>query len=241
MYENYSEIMDNKKIIIAIDGYSSTGKSTFAKVIAREMGYIYVDTGAMYRAVTLYAMQHNLINANGTINTNQLISEIPQIKIEFKYNVDKGSSDTYLNGINVEDKIRTIEVSQHVSAISTIPQVREAMVQQQQLMGKNKGLVMDGRDIGTVVFPNAELKLFMTADTKVRALRRYNELIAKGDKVTLEEIEQNILQRDYQDSNRATSPLRQADDAIVLDNSNMTPQQQIEWFKQKLSNFNLKA
>lgn len=222
--------MNNNKIIIAIDGYSSTGKSTFAKKIARRLGYIYIDTGAMYRSVTLYAMQNGMIDEQANIDKATMIRSLPNIHIEFKFNESKGISDTYLNGNNVEQQIRSIEVSQHVSAISTIPEVREEMVRQQQLMGKDKGLVMDGRDIGTVVFPAAELKIFMTADPKVRAQRRYDELIAKGDKVTLDEIEQNILQRDYTDSNRQTSPLRKADDAIVLDNSNMTPEEQLKWF-----------
>ena len=222
--------MNNNKIIIAIDGYSSTGKSTFAKNIARRLGYIYIDTGAMYRSVTLYAMQNGMIDEQANIDKATMIRSLPNIHIEFKFNESKGISDTYLNGNNVEQQIRSIEVSQHVSAISTIPEVREEMVRQQQLMGKDKGLVMDGRDIGTVVFPAAELKIFMTADPKVRAQRRYDELIAKGDKVTLDEIEQNILQRDYTDSNRQTSPLRKADDAIVLDNSNMTPEEQLKWF-----------
>ena len=231
--------MENKKIIIAVDGYSSTGKSTFAKVIARELGYIYVDTGAMYRAVTLYVMQNGMINALGNIDVDNLVKHLPDIHIEFRFNAAKGGSDTYLNGNNVEDTIRTIEVSQHVSKVSAIPQVREAMVSQQQAMGRDRGLVMDGRDIGTVVFPDAEIKLFMTADPKIRAKRRYDELIAKGEKVTLEEIEQNVIQRDYEDSNRAVSPLRKADDAIVLDNSSMTPQEQLEWFNQLLKDKNV--
>ena len=201
-----------------------------AKKIARRLGYIYIDTGAMYRSVTLYAMQNGMIDEQANIDKATMIRSLPNIHIEFKFNESKGISDTYLNGNNVEQQIRSIEVSQHVSAISTIPEVREEMVRQQQLMGKDKGLVMDGRDIGTVVFPAAELKIFMTADPKVRAQRRYDELIAKGDKVTLDEIEQNILQRDYTDSNRQTSPLRKADDAIVLDNSNMTPEEQLKWF-----------
>ncbi|MDR1056056.1 MAG: (d)CMP kinase [Prevotellaceae bacterium] len=228
--------MKAKKIIIAIDGYSSTGKSSFAKAIARELGYIYVDTGAMYRAVTWYAMQQRLIYTDGTVNSDVLIKQLPLINIDFRFNADKGVSDTYVNGENVEQKIRNIKVSQYVSRISAIPQVREEMVRQQQLMGKNKGLVMDGRDIGTVVFPNAELKLFMTADPKVRAMRRYNELTAKGEKVTPKEIEQNIIQRDYEDSNRITSPLRKADDAIELDNSNMTQEKQMEWFRKLIEN-----
>ena len=227
--------MDNNKIIIAIDGHSSTGKSSFAKTIARELEYIYVDTGAMYRAVTLYAIQMGLIDLNGDINTDKLIELLPQINIEFKFNKENESSNTYLNGKNVEKEIRTIIVSQSVSKISAIPQVREKMVSMQQAMGKNKGLVMDGRDIGTVVFPDAELKLFMTADTKIRAMRRYKELVESGNDVTLDEIEQNIIQRDYEDSNRATSPLRKADDAIILDNSHMTLQEQQVWLKQLIT------
>lgn len=229
--------MNNKKIIIAIDGYSSTGKSTFAKVIARQLGYIYVDTGAMYRTVTLYAMRNGLISADGVINNDKLIEALPKINIEFRFNTAKGNSDTYLNGECVESAIRSIEVSQKVSPISAIPQVREQMVRQQQIMGSNKGLVMDGRDIGTVVFPQAEIKLFMTADVKVRAKRRYDELKAKGDKVTLHEIEENIAQRDYTDTHRAVSPLVKANDAIVLDNSNMTPEQQLDWFNGVLKNY----
>ena len=223
--------MDKKKIIIAIDGYSSTGKSSFAKAIARKLGYIYVDTGAMYRAVTLYAIQNGFIATDGSVDNTGLISKLQDIHIEFKVNNDKGVSDTYLNGVHVENEIRNISVAQHVSAVSAIAQVREEMVHQQQIMGKSRGLVMDGRDIGTVVFPDAELKIFMTADPKVRAKRRYDELTAKGETVTLDEIEQNIRQRDYDDSHRATSPLRKADDAITLDNSYMTPEEQMLWFE----------
>lgn len=220
----------SKKLIIAIDGYSSTGKSTFAKTIAKRLGYLFVDTGAMYRAVTLYALQQGLIDEKGNVNTQQIINQLNNINIRFSYNSSKGSSDTMLNGVNVEEAIRTMEVSQYVSPVSAIPEVRKQMVHQQQEMGKEGGLVMDGRDIGTVVFPNADLKLFMTADPKVRAERRYKELAAKGEKITLKEIEENIRQRDYEDSHRTTSPLRKADDAIELDNSHMTPDEQLVWF-----------
>ncbi len=222
--------MTQTKITIAIDGYSSTGKSSFAKAIAKRLGYIYVDTGAMYRAVTLYCIDNGLIGKDGFPDTEEIIRRLPEIKIAFAYNNEIGRSETMLNGVNVEADIRGIEVSQYVSAISAIPEVRVQMVALQQEMGKHGGIVMDGRDIGTVVFPNAEFKIFMTADPKVRARRRFKELEAKGENISLEEIEENIRHRDYEDSHRATSPLRQAEDAVVLDNSNMIPEEQLVWF-----------
>lgn len=218
-----------KKIIIAIDGFSSCGKSTMAKALARRIGYIYVDTGAMYRAVTLYAMRQKLIKADGTVDEPNLVEQLPQIKITFKLNAATKAPDTYLNGECVERLIRTLDVSKHVSAVAAIPAVRHAMVEQQQAMGKDKGLVMDGRDIGTTVFPNAELKIFVTASADTRAQRRYDELKAKGMPANLEEIKQNVEQRDYIDTHREVSPLKQAPDAVVLDNSNLTIHQQDEW------------
>jgi cytidylate kinase len=218
------------KIIIAIDGHSSTGKSSFAKAIAHQLNYIYVDTGAMYRAVTLYGLQHKIITSNGQINAETLIAALPDIQISFR-NID-GQNNTFLNGINVEREIREIEVSQQVSAVSAVAGVRKHLVYLQQQMGKDKGIVMDGRDIGTVVFPQAELKIFMTANPRVRAERRYNELIAKGSKVSFDEILENVIQRDHDDESRSVTPLRKADDAILLDNSLMTPEEQMEWVQQ---------
>lgn len=224
---NKSE-MTNRKIIVAIDGHSSCGKSTIAKAVAAQFGYIFIDSGAMYRAVTLYVLRHHLIEG-GEVKRNDLVSALPQIKIEFRYNPDKQISDTWLNGENVEDEIRQLPVSQHVSQVAAISEVRRAMVQLQHEMGKNKGIVMDGRDIGTVVFPEAELKLFVTASAKIRAQRRFDELTAKGEKVSYEEILQNVKERDRIDSTREVSPLRKADDALVLDNSNLTREEQLEW------------
>jgi cytidylate kinase len=218
-----------KKITIAIDGHSSCGKSTMAKDLARELGYVYVDTGAMYRSVTLYALRHQLFNNDGTIKTAELESEMPNIQISFKFNPQTGRPDTYLNGERVEDEIRSLEVSNHVSPIATIAFVRKAMVEQQQQMGRDKGVVMDGRDIGTVVFPDAELKIFVTASAEVRAQRRYDELKAKGMPADFEDILKNVQERDYIDSHREVSPLRKADDAIELDNSNMTIAEQKAW------------
>ena len=221
----------NKKIIIAIDGYSSTGKSTIAKAIAKRLNYIYVDTGAMYRAVTLYCIQHNLIDDSGKIS-EKLKDLLSDIKIEFRKNGE--IADTYLNGVNVEHEIRSIEIANKVSIVSAVSEVRELLVKQQQLIGTSKGVVMDGRDIGTVVFPNAELKVFMTASPEIRAQRRFLELEKKGDKVTFEEVKKNIEERDYIDTHRDISPLRQAEDAIVLDNSHMTPDEQVEWLYKKV-------
>ncbi|HJC17718.1 (d)CMP kinase [uncultured Alistipes sp.] len=222
-----------QKIIIAVDGFSSCGKSTFAKAIARRLGYIFIDTGAMYRAVTLYALEHGAIRS-GIVDEEAVVRLLDQIAITFRFNPDRGASDIYVNGDLAEGKIRTIEVSNCVSRVSAIPEVRSKLVAMQQEMGRRKGVVMDGRDIGTVVFPHAEMKLFMTADPHVRALRRYDELRAKGDDVSLEQIEENVRSRDKADMSRAVSPLRQADDAIVLDNSHMTVDEQMEWFMEQL-------
>lgn len=218
-----------KKITIAIDGFSSCGKSTMAKDLAKEIGYIYVDTGAMYRSVTLFALRHNLFNADGTIREEELKEQMKDINISFQLNKTTGRPDTYLNGENVENAIRTMEVSSHVSSIATLAFVREALVAQQQRMGAEKGIVMDGRDIGTVVFPKAELKIFVTASAEVRAQRRYDELKAKGMDADYADILKNVEERDYIDSHRATSPLRKADDAIELDNSNLTIAEQKKW------------
>ena len=217
-----------KKITIAIDGHSSCGKSTMAKDRAREVGYVYVDTGAMYRSVTLFALRNGLFTADG-IDEETLRQRMPEIKISFKFNAETGRPDTYLNGELVEQEIRTMEVSNHVSPIATLGFVREAMVAQQQQMGKDKGVVMDGRDIGTVVFPDAELKVFVTASAEVRAQRRYDELKGKGMEADYDEILKNVQERDYIDSHREVSPLKKADDAIELDNSNMTIAEQKQW------------
>lgn len=227
-----------KKITIAIDGHSSCGKSTMAKDLAREVGYVYVDTGAMYRSVTLYALRHNLFNADGSVKTAELEQQMPQIQISFKFNAETGSPDTYLNGECVEKEIRSLEVSNHVSPIAAVGFVRTAMVAQQQKMGKDKGVVMDGRDIGTTVFPDAELKIFVTASAEVRAQRRFDELKAKGMPADFDDILKNVQERDYIDSHREVSPLRKADDAIELDNSYMTIPEQKQWlmdrFKEKI-------
>lgn len=218
-----------KKITIAIDGHSSCGKSTMAKDLARQMGYVYIDTGAMYRSVTLYAMQNGMIDPQGNIDTQRLQAAMPDIHITFRYNPQRGRPDTYLNGKLVEDDIRTMQVSNHVSPIATLGFVRQAMVQQQRQMGQQGGVILDGRDIGTVVFPNAELKIFVTASPEIRAKRRYDELTAKGQTVDYQEILRNVQERDYIDSHREISPLTQAPDAIVLDNSDMTIPQQQAW------------
>ena len=221
-----------KKITIAIDGHSSCGKSTMAKDLARRIGYVYIDTGAMYRAVTLFAMRHNLI-ANGQVDAAKLQEEMGNIHISLRLNPETQRPDTYLNGECVEREIRTMEVSRHVSLIAALPFVRSAMVEMQREMGKEKGVVMDGRDIGTVVFPHAELKLFVTASAEVRAQRRYDELTAKGEKCNYEEILENVKERDRIDSTRETSPLRQAEDAIVLDNTHMTIPEQENWLMEE--------
>ena len=223
-----------KKITIAIDGHSSCGKSTMAKDLAREVGYVYVDTGAMYRSVTLYALRNGLFTNEG-IKEAELRQQMPNIQISFKFNPETGRPDTYLNGELVEQDIRTMEVSSHVSPIATLGFVREAMVAQQQQMGKDKGVVMDGRDIGTVVFPDAELKIFVTASAEVRAQRRYDELKAKGMEADYDDILKNVQERDYIDSHREVSPLKQAPDAILLDNSQMTIAEQKEWLIQRFN------
>ena len=222
-----------KKITIAIDGHSSCGKSTMAKDLARRVGYIYVDTGAMYRSVTLYALRNGLFNEDGSIKTCELEQQMPQIRITFQLNPETGRPDTYLNGECVEQTIRSLEVSNHVSPIAALPFVRTAMVAQQQAMGQDGGIVMDGRDIGTVVFPHAELKVFVTASAQVRAQRRYDELQQKGMPADYDDILRNVQERDYIDSHREVSPLRQADDALLLDNSHMTIPEQNEWLMQR--------
>ena len=224
-----------KKIVIAIDGYSSCGKSTMAKDLAREVGYIYVDTGAMYRAVTLFAMRNGVFDAEGNIDEARLKALLPDVKLTFKLNSETKLPEVCLNGECVERNIRTLEVSQHVSPIAAQPFVREKLVEQQQAMGKEKGIVMDGRDIGTVVFPDAELKIFVTASAEIRAQRRFKELEAKGMPANFDEILQNVEQRDYIDTHRETSPLRQADDALVLDNSHLTIADQKVWLMEKFN------
>ena len=219
-----------KKIIIAIDGHSSSGKSTMAKDLAREIGYIYIDTGAMYRAVTLYCLRKGYIQGD-TIQEEALKADLDQMDISFRYNAETGRPDTYLNGEKVEKEIRSMEVADKVSLIAALGFVRRAMVAKQQEMGKAKGIVMDGRDIGTVVFPDAELKVFVTASPEVRARRRLEELQAKGEQTTYEEVLANVKKRDYIDSTREESPLRQAPDALVLDNSEMTIPEQKKWLR----------
>lgn len=223
-----------KKITIAIDGFSSCGKSTMAKELAKKIGYIYVDTGAMYRSVTLFAMRHGLFNADGSVKTDALKQQMSNIDITFKFNEKAGRPDTYLNGECVEEAIRTLEVSNHVSPIAAIPFVRAAMVARQQRMGKDKGIVMDGRDIGTTVFPEAELKVFVTASAEVRAQRRYDELKEKGIPADFDDILKNVQERDYIDSHREVSPLRKAADAIELDNSHMTIPEQNDWLMRQV-------
>ena len=220
-----------KKITIAIDGHSSCGKSTMAKDLAREVGYVYVDTGAMYRSVTLYALRNGLFNADGSIKEDELKARMADIRIDQQL-VD-GKTVTFLNGEDVERDIRTLEVSNHVSPIATLAFVRTALVAQQQRMGAEGGIVMDGRDIGTVVFPHAELKIFVTASAEVRAQRRYDELKQKGMPADYQDILKNVQERDYIDSHREVSPLRQADDALLLDNSNMTIAQQKQWLMER--------
>ena len=223
-----------KKITIAIDGFSSCGKSTMAKDLAKKLGYVYVDTGAMYRAVTLYAMRNGLFNADGSIKTADLERQMNKINITFKLNKRAERPDTYLNNELVENDIRTLEVSNHVSQIAAVPFIREAMVAQQQRMGKDKGVVMDGRDIGTTVFPEAELKVFVTASAEVRAQRRYDELKEKGMPADFNDILKNVQERDYIDSHREVSPLRKAPDAIELDNSHMTIAEQSAWLMEQV-------
>ena len=221
------------KIIIAIDGHSSCGKSTMAKALAQQVGYIYVDSGAMYRAVTLFALRHQLFNADGSVQAETLQARMSDVKVHFKLDPDTHLPVTYLNEERVEDEIRTLEVSQHVSPIAALPFVREAMTAAQQAMGEEKGIVMDGRDIGTAVFPHAELKIFVTASAEVRAQRRFDELQAKGLPASYEDILKNVQERDYIDSHREVSPLRQAEDALVLDNSHLTREEQNQWLLQQ--------
>ena len=221
------------KIIIAIDGHSSCGKSTMAKALAQQVGYIYVDSGAMYRAVTLFALREQLFNADGSVQAEALQARMSDVKVHFKLDPDTNLPVTYLNEERVEDEIRTLEVSQHVSPIAALPFVREAMTAAQQALGEEKGIVMDGRDIGTAVFPHAELKIFVTASAEVRAQRRFDELQAKGLPASYEDILKNVQERDYIDSHREVSPLRQAEDALVLDNSHLTREEQNQWLLQQ--------
>ena len=224
---------NQNKIIIAIDGYSSCGKSTVAKEIAKKLNYIFIDSGAMYRAVTLYCLRAGMV-VNGEINLPVLQESLKKIRITFVFYPLTVHNDVCLNGENVEQEIRQLAVAQNVSQISAIAAVRQLLVAQQQEMGRSKGIVMDGRDIGTVVFPNAELKIFMTADARIRALRRYDEMIAKNEPVDFDEILKNITERDRFDETREESPLRKAADAIVLDNSLMTRDEQFEWILKKV-------
>lgn len=220
--------MPEKKIIVAIDGHSSCGKSTVAKALAKRLSYIYIDSGAMYRVVTLVGLRKGLIS-NGSVDVPGIIRELDNIRISFQWDDQKGQNTTFLNGENVEEEIRQLDVSQNVSPVSTIAEVRMEMVRQQRENGKNKGIVMDGRDIGTVVFPDAELKIFMTASPEIRAQRRYDELLGKGLDVQMDEILENVKERDRIDSSREVSPLKQAEDALVLDNSSLSREEQLQW------------
>jgi cytidylate kinase len=220
----------DKRLIIAIDGYSSCGKSTFARLIAKELNYIFIDSGAMYRAVTLYCMRRKFINFT-SINIEAILSELKDIHIDFVFNPDINEYETFLNSENVELEIRNMDVTSYVSRISQIAEVRQRMVELQRQIGISKGIVMDGRDIGTVVFPDADIKIFMTASVDIRAHRRHNELKAKGINIDFEEIKRTIIARDIADENRDISPLRRADDAIILDNSRMTVEEQMVWIK----------
>ncbi len=226
--------MATRKIIIAIDGFSSCGKSTMAKALARNIGYLYFDSGAMYRAVALYCMHNGLIN-DKKIDTETLRDRMKDIHITFEADPETKNSLTFLNGVNVEHEIRSLEVSQVVSQVAALDFVRSEMIDQQRAMGEKKGIVMDGRDIGTTVFPNAEMKVFVTASAQVRAQRRYDELTARGDNANFQEILDNVLQRDHIDQTREVSPLRQADDALLLDNSNLTREEQMEWLIQQFN------
>lgn len=228
-----------QKITIAIDGYSSCGKSTIAKALAQRLNYNYIDTGAMYRAVTVYALQNNLMDNSKKPSFEKLIAALPNIKVVFIFNPHTKSSETYLNGINVDREIRSMEVNENVSKVSTIKEVREKMVALQREMGKNKAVVLDGRDIGTNVFPDAELKLFMTADNQVRAQRRLDELSSKGDYHELEEVLQNLLKRDHDDMNRKENPLIKAKDAIVLDNTDLSKEDQLEFVLKLIADMQL--
>ncbi|MCQ2227763.1 MAG: (d)CMP kinase [Bacteroidales bacterium] len=230
--------MGKEKFIIAIDGHSSCGKSTVAKDLAKALSIAYVDTGAMYRSVTLYALRNNLI-INGKVDEEKLIAALGNINVTFAFNASEKRNETFMNGESIEKEIRNMEVSSHVSLVSAIGAVRKQLVEWQRQMGKDTSLVMDGRDIGTVVFPNADLKIFMTASDEVRAQRRFDELTAKGEKVSMDEILNNVRERDRIDSTRAESPLRKADDALLLDNSNMTMGEQFEWIMERLRERNL--
>ena len=223
----------DSKIIIAIDGCSSSGKSTVAREVAQQLAYVYIDTGAMYRAVTLFALRHQIVK-NQTMNSEELVSCLDRLLIEFRFNPLLRRNETFLNGENVEEEIRQLPVSSHVSKVATLPEVREAMVKQQRAMGISKGIVMDGRDIGTVVFPGAELKIFMTAGTEERAQRRFLELTAKGQEISYETVLHNIEERDRIDSTRKVGPLRKASDALVLDNTNLTRKEQLNWILDKV-------
>ena len=231
-----------QKITIAIDGYSSCGKSTLARALAQKLHYNYIDTGAMYRAITLYALRHDFINENTReINTEAFIKNLPDIEVKFEFNTSTHHSDVLLNGENVEREIRSMQVSEQVSKISSIKEVREKMVASQRQMGKNKAVVLDGRDVGTHVFPKAELKLFMTADMDVRTKRRLDEFSSKGQYFSFEEVKQNLLQRDYDDINRKESPLIKAEDAVVLDNSDLTREEQLDFVLKLISGLQLIA
>ena len=226
------------KITIAIDGYSACGKSTVAKALAAQLGYKYVDTGAMYRSVTLYCLQKGILK-DGKFFTDDVINALDNIHLSFQYNPSRKASDIYLNKENVEHDIRTMEVSNNVSHISVVKEVRDAMKKIQRRLGKDKAIVMDGRDIGTNIFPNAELKIFMTADTDIRTQRRFDELKSKGTPVTFEEVKKNLMERDYEDSHRKESPLKKADDAVVLDNSDLTKEEQLEFVLKLLEDLKL--
>ncbi len=228
-----------KKITIAIDGYSSCGKSTIAKALAQRLNYSYIDTGAMYRAVTLYALRNGFIDIKRNIDNDSLIKALKKIKVDFKFNTQSKVSETFLNDENVEHDIRTMEVSDNVSKVSTIHEVREKMVALQREMGKNKGVILDGRDIGTNVFPDAELKLFMTADNDIRAQRRLDEYSSKGQYFTLEEVKLNLYKRDYEDTHRKENPLTKAKDAIVLDNTDLNKEQQLEFVLKLIADMQL--
>ena len=223
-----------KKLIIAIDGHSSCGKSTVAKDLAKKIKYTYIDSGSMYRVVTLFAMRNNLISGD-KVDENKLAHLIDQVNISFQYNTEKQRHETYLNDELVEDEIRKMDVSNKVSLIAKIKFVREKMVAFQRELSKEGGVIMDGRDIGTVVFPNADLKIFMTADVEIRAIRRYKELKNKGEDISLDEIRENVSKRDFIDENRDESPLRKADDAIVLNNSHLTPEEQLDWIVDRMN------
>ena len=229
-----SSAKPQKKIIIAIDGFSSSGKSTFAREIASRMGYVFIDTGAMYRAVTLYGLPHGAVNGD-SLDREKLIAMLDDVDMEFRVDAKTGANELWMNGEKVDDRIRSIEVSDRVSRVAALPEVRRKLVALQKEMGRGRGVVMDGRDIGTVVFPDAELKIFLTADPAVRARRRYEELRAAGRDVSFEEIERNIRERDEADQRRKISPLRKADDAVLLDNSHMTAEEELEWVIERIA------